>query len=60
VISALPHFVTVPEAAKRARISEWSIRKEIREGSLMARRIGRVVRITDEELARCMRQGRRP
>lgn len=51
----LPGFFTVPECAAKARVSSWSIRKEIREGRLVARRIGRIVRITDEELARWMR-----
>ena len=45
----------VSEAAKRARCSEWTIRREIREGHLRARRIGRLVRILDSDLAEWMR-----
>lgn len=48
---SLPRFLLVPEAAKRARVSEWSIRKEIRLGNLKARRLGRCVRILDEDFA---------
>ena len=54
-IAELPGFYTVPECAQKARVSPWTIRKEIQEGRLIARRIGRCVRITDEELARWMR-----
>jgi excisionase family DNA binding protein len=50
----LPGFYLVSEAAGVARCSEWTIRKEIREGNLRARRIGRLVRILDVDLARWM------
>ena len=53
--SPLPGFFLVSEAAAVARCSEWTIRKEIREGNLRARRIGRLVRIVDTDLAEWMR-----
>lgn len=55
----LPRFLTVPEAAVLADVSPWTIRKEIERGNLKARRIGRLVRITDEEMARWMRENPR-
>jgi excisionase family DNA binding protein len=51
----LPGFFLVSEAAETGRCSEWTIRKEIREGNLRARRIGRLVRILDSDLADWMR-----
>ena len=53
--AVLPGFFLVSEAAKEARVSEWTIRREIREGNLRARRIGRLVRILDTDLAGWMR-----
>ena len=50
----LPGFYLVSEAAEEARCSPWTIRKEIKEGRLRARRIGRLVRILDSDLARWM------
>jgi len=51
----LPGFFLVSEAAEKARCSEWTIRREISEGRLRARRIGRLVRILDSDLAGWMR-----
>ena len=50
----LPGFYLVSEAAQKARCSPWTIRKEIKEGRLRARRIGRLVRILDADLAHWM------
>jgi len=50
----LPGFYLVYEAATVARCSPWTIRKEIRENRLRARRIGRLVRILDADLASWM------
>jgi excisionase family DNA binding protein len=50
----LPGFRLVSEAATVARCSPWMIRKEIKEGRLRARRIGRLVRILDADLASWM------
>jgi len=50
----LPGFYLVSEAAEAARCSPWTIRKEIKGGRLRARRIGRLVRILDSDLARWM------
>ncbi len=55
--TSLPHWQTIPEAARSVKLSEWLLRKEIQAGRLRARRIGRVVRILDEDLAAWMRNG---
>jgi len=57
VKTKLPRFFLVSEAATMARVSEWTIRHEIREGRLRARRIGRLVRILDTDLAAWMHGG---
>lgn len=43
-------FLTIPEAAEEARMSETFIKKEIREGRLIARKTGRHTRIRREEM----------
>jgi excisionase family DNA binding protein len=53
--STLPGFMMVSEAAEVAKVSPWLIRQEIKAGRLRARRIGRCVRILDEDLATWMR-----
>ena len=53
----LPHWCTVPEAAERSGLSPWLIRKEIREGRLRARRVGRLLRVLDADLAQWMLGG---
>ena len=53
-ITPLPHWRTVPEVAEITGLSEWTIRKEIREQKLRARRIGRVLRVLDADLAEWM------
>jgi excisionase family DNA binding protein len=55
--TTLPHFLTVPEAARHARVSANTLRREIREGRLAAKKIGRCVRVLDETLAVWMRDG---
>jgi excisionase family DNA binding protein len=54
-VATLPHWFTVPELARHAGVSEWTIREEVKRGNLKARRIGRVVRVLDEEAATRMR-----
>jgi excisionase family DNA binding protein len=49
--TTLPRFLTVQESAGQVGCSPWLIRKEIREGKLRAVRLGRVVRVLDEDLA---------
>ncbi|MGH9087148.1 MAG: excisionase family DNA-binding protein, partial [Acidimicrobiales bacterium] len=51
----LPRLLLVSEAADAARCSPWTIRREIAQGRLRARRVGRLVRILDEDLAAWMR-----
>ena len=51
----LPSLYLVSEAAERARVSPWTIRNEIKLGHLRARRIGRCVRILENDLADWMR-----
>jgi excisionase family DNA binding protein len=54
-VTQLPRWRTVPEAAKAAGVSEWTIRKEIAEGRLRARRIRRILRVLDDDSAAWMR-----
>jgi excisionase family DNA binding protein len=56
-VTQLPRWRTVPEAAKAAGVSEWTIRKEIAEGRLRARRVGRLLRVLDDDQAEWMRNG---
>jgi len=54
-VTPLPNWYTVPALAEETGVSEWLIRKEIAEGRLRARRLGRVVRVLDEDAAAWMR-----
>ena len=47
----------VPEAARRLRISQWTLRKHIARGNLKPTRIGRRVLLADVEVARIAREG---
>lgn len=51
----LPRLMLISEAAKAARVSEWTVRREITEGRLRARRIGRLVRILDDDFVAWLR-----
>lgn len=53
--TTIPGYLTVPEAAQAANVSARTIRRQIDAGQLAPCRIGRVVRILDEELVRWMR-----
>jgi len=54
-VARLPGVLTVPEAASQVAVSAGTLRKEIRDGNLRVRRIGRCVRILDEDLAAWLR-----
>lgn len=59
VTSLVPTLLTLAEAAERAgSVSERTLRREVARGNLATRRIGRCLRVTDEELARWIREGR--
>lgn len=45
-------LLTIKEAAQELRMSEWFVKKEIRNGRLMARKFGRATRIERAELER--------
>ncbi len=53
----LPGFYLISEAAHELKCSAWSVRQLIKNGDLRARRIGRLVRILDSDLADFMRGG---
>jgi len=54
-VARLPGVLTVPEAAAQVAVSAGTLRNEIKKGNLRARRIGRCVRILDEDLAAWLR-----
>jgi len=54
-VATLPTLSPIPAVAKRSGLSEWTIRQEIKKGNLRARRIGRCVRVLDEDEARWLR-----
>jgi excisionase family DNA binding protein len=56
----LPGVLTVPEAAAQVAVSAGTLRNEIKKGNLRARRIGRCVRILDEDLAAWLRADQPP
>jgi excisionase family DNA binding protein len=51
-VQKMTDVFTVSEAAEKARVSTWSIRKAIDDGDLRARHIGRCKRILADELDR--------
>ncbi len=51
-VTPIPRALTVSEAAAASNVSRMTIRREIARGNLRARRICRVLRIIDTELAR--------
>ena len=59
-VARLPGVLTVPEAATQAAVSAGTLRKEIKKGNLRARRIGRCIRILDEDLAAWLRSDGSP
>jgi len=54
-VSALPKWRTLGELANATGLSEWRLRAEIKAGNLRARRIGRCLRVLDEDAALWMR-----
>ncbi len=51
----MEELLTVEEVAKRLKISKATVRRHIREGRLKAVKIGRVVRISSEEVRELFR-----
>lgn len=56
-VTPIPRWYTIPAAAEAAEVSPWTLRKEAAEGRLRVRRINRLVRVLDSELARWIRDG---
>ena len=54
-VTQLPGWSTIPNAAEKVGVSVWTIRREVAEGRLRARRVGRLVRILDTDLAAWMK-----
>lgn len=57
-INAGPPFYTVRQISERHQVHEVSVRRWLREGRLRAVRLGRVVRVSAEELQRFEEAGR--
>ncbi|HWP91238.1 MAG TPA: helix-turn-helix domain-containing protein [Thermodesulfobacteriota bacterium] len=51
----MEELLTVEEVAKRLKISKATVRRHIREGRLKAVKIGRVVRVSAEEVKELFR-----
>jgi excisionase family DNA binding protein len=49
--------MTVWDAAKEISVSPWTLRKHLAQGSIRATRIGRLVRLSREEVERIQREG---
>jgi excisionase family DNA binding protein len=54
-VSTVPGAFTVAEASAKAHCSTWSIYRAVERGELRAKRIGRALRILDEDLAAWLR-----
>jgi excisionase family DNA binding protein len=52
----LPGVLTVSEVAKHLKVSDDTVRRQIKAGNLKARHIGGCVRILDTELARWLQE----
>ena len=48
--SELQHYETVPQAAKRTGLGERTLRRYIAEGTLVAYRLGRALRLRPEDV----------
>jgi excisionase family DNA binding protein len=48
---------TIPEAAGRLRVTSSGLRSCIREGKVSVIRLGRLVRISEDEIDRVMKEG---
>lgn len=57
-IPSVVGWLTVPEASELAHLSEWTLRKEIREGRLVACRVGKCVRLRPADLEAWMESRR--
>jgi len=54
VITHLPKYLTIPEAARVANVSHSTLRREITAGHLATIRLRGCVRVMDETLAQFM------
>ena len=46
----LPQILTVADVAREVQSSQWFIRAEVRRGNLHARRFGRLIRFTTDDV----------
>lgn len=51
---------TIPDTAARLCVKPSGLRRWIREGKVVVIRLGRLVRISEEEIERVMREGIAP
>lgn len=55
-VAEISGLLTVADVARLAQVSIWTVRAEIREGHLNARRVRGCVRITEREYTRWSEQ----
>lgn len=51
------NLLSLWEAAKECSVSPWTLRKHLTQGTVRATRIGRLVRVSRQEVERIQREG---
>jgi hypothetical protein len=51
-VAELPRLLRLPQVAELGQVSLWTVRAEIARGNLVARRIGRCLRVTTDDYRR--------
>jgi excisionase family DNA binding protein len=57
-VADLPNWLTVPQVARHCGVSAATVRREIKAGRLRVCRVGRVLRVLDEDVESWMRSCR--
>jgi hypothetical protein len=51
-VTELPRLLRLPQVAELGQVSLWTVRAEIARGNLVAKRIGRCLRVTTDDYCR--------